>query len=135
MTPDFGVGADADTVTMPTSGTPSTHDADSAIPSGASSAPDIDLPESPPTSEHSTPRSLGSKRHYERPRTVRALAAQVADLATAVLNGEVEGDALEAARVYASLTRTTAQLVSAEVTRARFLRMEPNLSLEGDDDD
>lgn len=47
-----------------------------------------------------------------------------------VLNGEVD---LDTARVYSGVARTMAQVLTAEVYRARFLGREPNLSLEDDD--
>lgn len=48
-------------------------------------------------------------------------------MATLVLRGEVD---MDAGRLYASLARTVAQALSVEVTHARFLRMEPDLSLD-----
>lgn len=54
---------------------------------------------------------------------------QANEVATCVLNGEIE---MEVARVYYGVARTMAQVLSAEVYRARYLRQEPNLSLEDD---
>lgn len=51
-------------------------------------------------------------------------------MATAVLNGEVQGDSLEAARLYAGLARTVAQAMTTEVQRARFLGLAPELNFE-----
>lgn len=86
---------------------------------------------SSPISAPFVPPSNDSKERWQKPRHVRALAAQVNDVATRVLNGEID---MEAARLYASLTRTLAQTISAETTRARFAQEAPDLSLEGDDD-
>ena len=52
-----------------------------------------------------------------------------------LLNGEIEPDKAQA---YAGLSRVTAQALSSEITRARFVKEEPNMSLEGnvfEDDD
>lgn len=54
-----------------------------------------------------------------------------------VLNDEIE---VETARVYASHVRVVAQALSSEVTRSRFLKEAPDMSLddevfEGGDDD
>lgn len=68
----------------------------------------------------------GSNGRYREPKTVRELAAQVNQTATRVLNGEID---LETARVYSAMTRNVAQLVTAEVQKARFLRKEPDLTL------
>ena len=46
-----------------------------------------------------------------------------------ILNGEID---LDVARTYSGVARTMAQVLSAEVYRARFLQQEPNLSLEPD---
>lgn len=48
-------------------------------------------------------------------------------MATKVLNGTMD---TEAARLYSSLARTVAQTMSSEVTRARFLAQEPDLTFE-----
>ena len=61
------------------------------------------------------------------PRNVREFAAQTNTVATMVLKGEID---LERARVYSGLARTVAQAMSTEVSRARFLAQEPDLSLE-----
>jgi hypothetical protein len=44
-----------------------------------------------------------------------------------VLNGEIS---IETARLYSNLVRTMAQILHAEVYRARYLKTEPNLNLE-----
>jgi hypothetical protein len=61
------------------------------------------------------------------PQTVREFAGQVNSVATSVLNEEID---IDQARTYASLARVISQTVSAEVTRARFLKQEPDLTLE-----
>lgn len=48
-----------------------------------------------------------------------------------ILNGEVD---LDTAAKYSAVARAGAQMLTAEVQRARFLQMEPNLSLEMDDE-
>jgi Zn-dependent peptidase ImmA (M78 family) len=71
------------------------------------------------------------KQQYQSPRTVREFAAQCNDVATKVLNDEIDVDK---ARLYASVARVVAQAVSSEVTRARFVKEEPDLSLEMPDE-
>lgn len=46
-------------------------------------------------------------------------------IATAVLNGKID---LETARTYSSIARTVAQAITAETTRARFLKAAPDLT-------
>lgn len=72
-------------------------------------------------------RSNGSKRRWPKPKTVKQFAAQINEVATLVLNGEIE---LEQARVYSGLVRTVAQSVSLETSRARFLQQAPDLRLD-----
>lgn len=79
------------------------------------------------TSISSEPPSSDSNRRWRKPKTVREFAAQANDVATMILNGEID---MEQARGYASLARVVAQAASVEVTRARFLKREPDLSLE-----
>lgn len=104
----------------------------------AGSAPKKAEPGSEPTAgaptNSSTPISVpsetpasSSKKPWQKPRNVREFAAQANEVATRVLNGEID---LETARNYASLARVVAQSASVEVTRARFLKKEPDLSLE-----
>lgn len=50
-------------------------------------------------------------------------------VATRVLNGGID---VEAARLYSSLARTVAATMSSEVTRARFLTQEPDLTFEAE---
>jgi hypothetical protein len=61
------------------------------------------------------------------PGTVREFASQVNSVATSVLNGQMD---IDEARTYASLARVISQTVSAEVTRARFLKQEPDLTFD-----
>lgn len=62
---------------------------------------------------------------YRLPKTVREFAALANVVATGVLNGQVD---LEVARTYSSIARTVAQAITAETTRARFLKTEPDLT-------
>lgn len=82
---------------------------------------------SPLTSGSSGRPASDSNKRWPKPRHVRALAAQVNEVATMVLNGAID---VEKARLYANLTRTLAQTISAETTRARFAKEAPDLSLE-----
>lgn len=93
-----------------------------------------DEPTEPAPATPSTPMSMPSEeqsstsnKRYRKPRTIREFAAQANEIATLVLNGEID---LETARNYASLARVVSQTASIEVTRARFLKREPDLSLE-----
>lgn len=69
---------------------------------------------------------------WKTPRTAREFAAQANQVATMILNGEID---LDTARVYVSAGRTSAQMLTAEVQRSRFLQSEPNLSLELEGDE
>lgn len=62
-------------------------------------------------------------------------ASQTNRVATMLLNGEID---LDTARSYSALVRGVAQMMSINVTHARFLKMEPILDfadLAEDDDD
>lgn len=85
----------------------------------------------PQTSPPFVSPSRPSTRRYTTPKNVRAFASQVNDVASRVLNGEME---LEAARVYSGLARTVAQAMSTEVSRARFLSQAPDLTFEKEDE-
>jgi hypothetical protein len=82
---------------------------------------------SPPMSKPSGEPSRPSKRRWHKPKNVKEFAAQANEIATLVLNGEID---METARGYASLARVVTQSVSIEVNRARLLKREPDLSLE-----
>lgn len=97
-------------------GTPRSAD-DGSAPTANGSA------SSSPTSESSARRSGG----WTKPRNVKQFAGQVNEIATMVLNGEID---IETARAYSSLARTVAQSVSLEVTRSRFLKEVPDLRLD-----
>jgi hypothetical protein len=84
-----------------------------------------------PTSAPSELPTNGSSKHWRKPRDAKGFAAQANEVATMILNGEID---LDVARVYSGVSRTMAQVLSAEVYRARYLQQEPNLSLEADDD-
>lgn len=73
--------------------------------------------------------SNGSNKFWQKPNNIKEFAAQANKVATMVLNGEID---LESARLFASLGRVVTQATSLEVTRGRFLKEEPNLSLEED---
>lgn len=64
---------------------------------------------------------------WTKPRTVKEFATQVRDVATMLLNGEIE---VELVRAYSPLARTISTAVGAEVARARILKREPDLTLE-----
>lgn len=82
-----------------------------------------------PTSRTSDAPSSGSTRRWRQPRNVREFAAQANAVATMVLNGTMD---LESARTYSSVARTVAQAMSTEVSRARFVAIEPSLDLPND---
>lgn len=75
----------------------------------------------------SSRRSKTSTEQSSKPKDARELAAQISAVATMVLNNEID---IDAARTYSALTRNVAQLLSAEVQRARFLKCEPDLRLD-----
>lgn len=81
---------------------------------------------SPLTSTPSAPPSNASKRPYVRPTTVAEFAAQANDVCTRLLNGSIDP---KLAATYASLARVVSQTISAQVTRARFLKEAPDLTL------
>jgi hypothetical protein len=83
------------------------------------------------TSKPSEPPSTPSTRRWRRPKDAAAFAAQANSVATMILNGELD---LDTARTYSGVARTMAQVLSAEVYRARFLQQAPDLSLEEDDE-
>ena len=73
---------------------------------------------------------MPSMRQWRRPKDAAAFAAQANRVATMILNGELD---LDTARTYSGVARTMAQVLSAEVYRARFLKEAPDQSLEDDD--
>lgn len=75
-------------------------------------------------------RSVAPSKRWKTPRNAREWAAQLNSIATGVLNGTID---LEEAKVVSSISRSAAQLLTAEVQRARFLQIEPDLSLEFDE--
>jgi hypothetical protein len=83
------------------------------------------------TSKPSGPPSTPSMRQWRRPKDAAAFAAQANRVATMILNGEID---LDMARTYSGVARTMAQVLSAEVYRARFLQQAPDLSLDDDDE-
>jgi hypothetical protein len=71
--------------------------------------------------------SIVSIKQWPTPKNVRGFASQVNQVATMVLNGDID---LNNARLYSGLVRTVAQAMSTEVSRARFLSQIPDLSFE-----
>lgn len=80
-----------------------------------------------PKSKPSEQPSSGSKQHWPTPTNVREFAAQANKIATMVLNNEID---MDKARTFATLARVVTQAASIEVTRSRFLKEAPDLSLE-----
>lgn len=68
---------------------------------------------------------------YRTPRNVRQFASQANLVATAILNGKID---LETARAYSSVARTVAQAITAETTRARFLKTAPDLDFDTEEE-
>lgn len=95
-------------------------------PGSVATAPEPGTQSTPMSTPSEQPLSSLSKP-WRKPKTIREFAAQANAIATMVLNGEID---IETARNYASLARVVSQTASIEVTRARFLKREPNLSLE-----
>lgn len=88
-----------------------------------------------PTSKPLVAPLHGSKQRWPVPKSVREFANQVNAMATAVLNGEITGEALDVTRIYAGLARTVAQLMTTEVQRARMADATPDLSFDTPDED
>jgi hypothetical protein len=85
---------------------------------------------SPKDSKPSGAPTSGSKKSWQTPVDANDFARQTNKVATMLLNDEID---LEKARAYASLSRVVATTLSVVVTRSRFLKTEPDLSL-GDED-
>ena len=81
---------------------------------------------SQPTSTSSAGPISGLNKRWRRPTSARQLASQATAVATKLLNGELD---LETARAYGTMTRSIAQMLSVEVTKARFLDKEPDMGL------
>lgn len=71
--------------------------------------------------------SKDSKKRWRTPRDARELAQQANEVATMILNQEID---LEVATKYTAAARTTSQLLSIEVYRARVEKTKANISLE-----
>ncbi len=78
-------------------------------------------------SKNSEKPAKSSKEQWQTPKDVKALASQANKVTTMLLTGQID---LETARTYSAMVRGIAQLVGAEVSRARARREEPDLSLE-----
>jgi len=101
-----------------------------STPSGASKETAVDDSALPvtTTSKNSEKPRKGSNVRWRTPRNVRELAGQANEVATMLLNGEIDP---EVGARYGSLVRGIAQMMSIEVTRARFVKTEPILTLSG----
>lgn len=97
----------------------------------AEPAESVSTSTSTPTSSSSDAPSSDSNKCWRKPKTIKEFASQANAIATMILNGEID---MDKARNYASLARVVAQATSIEVTRARFLKEEPDLSLEVEDE-
>lgn len=96
---------------------------------GSTATKNEPVSESRPSATSGEPSSTSSRR-WRKPSNVRGLAGQINEVATLVLNGEIN---MDTARTYATLARTVAQAMSLEVTRSRFLKEMPDLSIEEDE--
>lgn len=81
-------------------------------------------------SKPSARRSSASTKRWRKPRNVREFAAQANEVATMMLNGDLD---IDTARAYSSIARGIAQMMSINVTRARFLKTEPVLDFDDDE--
>lgn len=84
------------------------------------------------TSALSDGPSKTSSGQWLLPANTRAFVRQANEVMTAVLNGEID---IDKARVYGSIARVMAQMMSVQERYARFLREAPNLSLTDSDID
>lgn len=84
------------------------------------------------TSALSDGPSKTSSGQWLLPANTRAFVRQANEVMTAVLNGEID---IDKARVYGSIARVMAQMMSVQERYARFLREAPNLSLTDSDTD
>lgn len=71
--------------------------------------------------------SRDSRTRWNKPSSAALLAAQANDVATRVLNGDIE---LDVAARYASTARVAVSAMNIEVQRARAARQTPNLLLD-----
>lgn len=83
---------------------------------GSTSGKSLRAEEDPLNSENSTAPSSGLKKRWRTPKNVRELATQINQVATLVLNDQID---LERARAFGALTRNVAQLISTEFQRSR----------------
>lgn len=63
---------------------------------------------------------------WDLPRNVGELATQANQVATMILNGQMD---IEIARTYSSITKTVAQAKNMEVAKSRITKQAPNLEL------
>lgn len=78
---------------------------------GSTSGENFPAEGGPLNSENSTAPTNGSKKHWRTPKNLRELATQINQVATLVLNDQID---LEHARAFGALTRNVAQLLSTE---------------------
>lgn len=115
-----------ESTTMPLSATTSeTQTSTSSGPGPGSAEPGESLQSSRPSEQP----SARSTRRWRSPRNAMEFAAQANAVATLLLNGEID---VETTRAYSAVARTVAQAMSTEVSRARFVAIEPTLSLSDD---
>lgn len=98
----------------------------SSVPSGSTQARKGPVSVSPTSRDSALPLGV-SKKLWRTPLNVREFASQANQVATMVLNGDLD---INTARIYSGIARTVAQAMSTEVSRARFLSELPNLSFE-----
>lgn len=84
---------------------------------------------STPTLSCSTKPSPTSSKRWRKPISVRDFIGQINQVSTMILNNEID---IDAANSYCRLTRSFAQLITTETVKARFLKRQPDLTLEND---
>lgn len=85
-------------------------------------------PNSIPTSSSSIKPLPISSRTWRRPISVKEFASQINAVSTMILNRQID---IDTANVYTRLTRNFAQLMTTETVKARFLKRQPDLGLDG----
>lgn len=100
---------------------------DSAPAANSEPSTELSTSTSTTTSRPSGKRRGGSKKQWHKPTNAKELAAQINQVATMVLNGEID---LEVVKPYSTLIRGEVQVLSVQVTQARFARTVPELDLD-----
>lgn len=85
--------------------------------------------ESIQTSKNLGESTKSSKKRWRKPTNVKEFISQANALATLFLNGEVD---VETVRQYSAVSRTIAQSLTNETARARFLKMQPDMTFSED---